>query len=137
MTKIREADNLGLREEISLEEYLQLVKPTSAKKKNKYNAIKVQDDGFTFDSKHEHARYCQLKLLYQNGDITNLELHPRWELVVEGKKIGRYTADFRYVRNGQTIVEDAKAKSKAARSRDYILRKKLVEALYNIVVTEV
>lgn len=137
MTKTREADDLGLRKEISLEEYLQLVKPTSGKKKNKYNAVKVQDDGFTFDSKHEHARYCQLKVCLQGGDIEKLELHPRWELVVNGKKIGRYTADFRYVREGKTIVEDAKAKSKAARSRDYILRKKLVEALYGIVIEEV
>ena len=45
--------------------------------------------------------------------------------MVNGKKIGRYTADFRYVDStGVAIVEDVK--SKVTRTRDYMLRKKIL-----------
>jgi hypothetical protein len=49
--------------------------------------------------------------------------------MVNGIKIGRYTADFRYVNStGVTVVEDVK--SKVTRTRDYMLRKKIL-ATYN------
>jgi len=69
--------------------------------------------------------------------ISDLELHPVYPLMVNGIKIGRYTADFRYKnQNGKTIIEDVK--SKVTRTRDYILRKKILST-YNppIIIKEI
>lgn len=91
---------------------------------NKFFAKKQIYKGKKFDSKKELGRYIYLESLFSAGTISDLELHPVFPLMVNGKKIGRYTADFRYVRNGQTIIEDVK--SKATKTRDYILRKKIL-----------
>ena len=104
---------------------------------NKYRAVKVQDDGKTFDSKREHRRYCELKNLEFGGEIERLEVHPRYDLTVLGMKIGVYTADFRYLdrRSGETIVEDVKAPP--SRTEAYQLRKKLMKAVHGIEIVEV
>lgn len=103
---------------------------------NKYNAQKQIYKGKKFDSKKELGRYIYLESLFAQGTIKNLELHPVFPLMVNGKKIGRYTADFRYKRNGVTIIEDVK--SKITKTRDYILRKKIL-ATYSppIHITEI
>lgn len=100
---------------------------------NKYGAKKTEVDGITFDSKREATRWQQLRLLERAGAIAGLVRQVRFELIVNDVKIGRYTADFEYVENGQRVVEDAKG---AARSRDYILRKKLMLAIYGIEIKE-
>lgn len=124
-------------EEMSLEEYLNmLVKPAKrGNKHNKYNAQKTVVDGITFDSLAESRRYQYLKTWSGSGEITSLTCHPRWELCVNGKKISRYTADFSYILDGKLVVEDVK--SSPTRTRDYIIRKKLMDAIYNIQITEV
>jgi len=91
---------------------------------NKFFAKKQIYKGKKFDSKKELGRYIYLESLFTSGTISDLELHPVFPLMVNGKKIGRYTADFRYIRNGTTIIEDVK--SKATKTRDYILRKKIL-----------
>ena len=96
---------------------------------NKYNAIKCEYKGIKFDSKKELRRYLELEILVKNNYIANLEIHPRFDLMVNGVKIGRYTADFRYLdQSGVSVVEDVK--SKATKTRDYMLRKKIL-ATYN------
>jgi hypothetical protein len=86
---------------------------------HKYNAKKTMVDGFTFDSLAEAARYCELCLLQQAGEISDLELQPKFVLLdkftdFEGKRRRgiSYHADFRYVevKNGQIVVEDVKGK---------------------------
>tara|TARA_R100000935_G_C2825007_1_gene161802 strand:- start:178 stop:501 length:324 start_codon:yes stop_codon:yes gene_type:complete len=92
---------------------------------NKYNAKKQVYKGLKFDSKKELHRYLVLEKLEKGKIIFNLELHPQYPLMVNGIKIGRYTADFRYLNDkGETIVEDVK--SKITRTRDYVLRKKIL-----------
>ena len=56
--------------------------------------------------------------------------------MVNGVKIGRYTADFRYKKGSDVIVEDVK--SRATKTRDYVLRKKIL-ATYDptVIITEV
>ena len=69
--------------------------------------------------------------------IYDLEIHPVFPLLVNGIKIGRYTADFKYKNaNGEEVVEDVK--SKITKTRDYMLRKKIL-ATYNppIVISEI
>ena len=105
--------------------------------KNKYNAIKQTYKGLKFASKKELHRYLVLEKMLSDKSITNLELHPMYPLMVNGIKIGRYTADFRYKnQSGETIIEDVK--SKATKTRDYIIRKKIL-ATYNppIIIKEI
>ena len=105
--------------------------------KNKYNAKKQIYKGIKFDSKKELARYLILEQMQNKNYISNLEIHPVFPLMVNSKKIGRYTADFRYNNNkGEVVIEDVK--SKATITRDYRLRKKILET-YNppIYITEV
>ena len=96
---------------------------------NKFNAKKQIYKGLKFDSKKELHRYLVLEKLLKGKAISNLELHPVYPLMVNGIKIVRYTADFRYIDStGQTVVEDVKAK--ITKTRDYMLRKKIL-ATYN------
>lgn len=105
-------------------------------KKSKYNAVKTEVDGITFDSKIESKRYANLKLLERAGVIENLKLQPRF-LLQEGftynghkeRKI-EYVADFQYDRNGQTVVEDVKG----MKTEVYKLKRKLFLYKYRDIV---
>ena len=69
---------------------------------NKYRNKKVQVDMYVFDSIRESQRYKELKLLERAGEISNLELQPRFLLQDSFKKNGKtyrkieYIADFSY-----------------------------------------
>ena len=96
------------------------------KSKSKYYAKKVEYDGIVFDSKLEGARYKILKQMQDRGEISELEVQVPYECVVEGKKICKYFADFRYRCGGDVMVED----TKGIITQVFRLKKKLVEALY-------
>ena len=100
---------------------------------SKYSAIKTEVDGFIFASKREAKRYSELKLAERNGDISNLELQPKFPLIVNGKKVATYIADFRYTERGEVVIED----SKGFRTAIYRLKKKMVEAQYGVEIIEV
>ena len=94
---------------------------------NKYGAKKVRQDGYTFDSKLEAARYNHLKELEDQGLISDIEVHPPFACVVNDKKVCLYKADFKYKNiNGNEIIED----TKGMQTPMFRLKKKLVEALY-------
>tara|TARA_Y100000401_G_scaffold116933_1_gene124018 strand:+ start:2056 stop:2373 length:318 start_codon:yes stop_codon:yes gene_type:complete len=94
--------------------------------RNKYRAVKTEVDGIMFDSKREAARYMVLVLLERQKKISNLELQPKFDCIVNEKKICSYRADFRYFTANGCVVEDVKGVKTAV----YRLKKKLVEALY-------
>lgn len=98
----------------------------------KYGNKKTEIDGFMFDSKREAARYVELKYLESAGLIADLELQPKFPCVVNGKKVCEYRADFKYTQDGQPIIEDVKG----FRTKEYRIKKKLVEALYGIEIKE-
>lgn len=102
---------------------------------NKYYAKKTVVGGIRFDSLREARRYQELLLLEHAGQITGLRRQVRYDLVVNGVKIGRYTADFIYAENGNNVVEDVKSPA-TKKARDYILRKKLMLALFDIAIKE-
>ena len=104
-------------------------------KPSKYRNIKVECDGLHFDSKAERDRYLALKLLERGGQIHTLILQPRFDLIVNGEKIGFYRADFQYIESatGEQIVEDVKG----VRTPVYRLKRKLMKAIYGIQVREV
>lgn len=99
---------------------------------NKYRAQRVNVDGHNFHSKAEAARYGQLKQLERAGAINRLELQPKYAIIVNGKHVCNYFADFRYREYGREVVEDVKG----VRTDVYKIKKKLVEALYNITILE-
>lgn len=111
--------------------------PPPPKKQNKYRAVRTLVDGILFASKKEARRYGELKLLAAAGAVRDLRLQPKYPLVVNGVKIGRYTGDFLYldVAAGREVLEDVK--SPASRTEAYALRKKLLLALYGLEITEV
>jgi hypothetical protein len=114
--------------------------PQQAKppKRSKYRAEPTEIDGHRFASMREANRYAALKLEQQAGAISGLALQPQFSLCVTAPTgvsvtIGRYIADFRYVRNGAEIIEDAKG----MRTPVYELKKKHVEVQYGIRISEV
>ena len=102
-------------------------------RRNKYNAKKTVVDNITFASEREAGRYQVLKLLQMAGKIRGLELQPEFKFSIEGKHIFKYRADFAYFDGSRRIIED----SKGFRTREYILKKKIVEAAYHITIQEV
>ena len=101
-------------------------------KRSKYGAVKTTVDGIRFDSKKEAARYGVLKLLLRAGKITNLLRQPEFPITINGVKCGKYVADFSYVEGGKHVVEDVKGMKTAV----YKLKKRIVEAMYSIRITE-
>ena len=99
---------------------------------SKFGSVKTKVDGITFDSKKEAARYTDLKLLLKAGEISDLELQPTYAMIVNGRKICSYRADFRYKENGKQIVED----SKGFRTPVYRIKVKLMRACYGIEICE-
>lgn len=103
----------------------------------KYNNIKCNG----YDSIREYNRAKTLKLLAKQGIISNLEEQVKYELVPSQKGKGmkvieravHYIADFQYTKDGETIVED----SKGVKTKDYIIKRKLMLYVYGIRVNEV
>lgn len=63
-----------------------------------------------FPSRSEHLRAVALIQMQLHGEISQIKFHPRYDLIVEGRKICAYEADVSYVdRAGKQIIEDTKA----------------------------
>tara|TARA_Y100000816_G_scaffold203866_1_gene150253 strand:- start:139 stop:474 length:336 start_codon:yes stop_codon:yes gene_type:complete len=108
------------------------------KKYNKYKAIKTKIDNITFDSKKEARRYTELKQMQKIGVIKELQCQPRIPLVVNGKQIGHYVGDFKYLDKltNTYILEDVK--TEATKTPIYRLKKKILETYKPpIIITEV
>lgn len=107
------------------------------KKRNKYGAVKVHAHGIKFDSKKEHKRYGELKLLVKAGEIQSFTHQVPFVYLHDGKKIFRYIADYVIVNNdGSRRVEDVKGfdkKTQKFRTTPlFNLKKKLIEAQHKI-----
>ena len=108
----------------------------------KYGNQKITIDNLTFDSIREYTRWSELKLLERAHEISNLERQKKFVLIPKqtsktGKVLEReccYIADFVYRdKNGALVVEDAKG----ARTREYIIKRKLMLYVHKIRVQEV
>lgn len=104
-------------------------------KPSKYNNKKTIIDGITFASKAEGIRYSQLKMLKKAGEIQNIDRQPRFKYLDRtGKKtLFTYVADFAYERDGKLVIEDVKG----FRTKEYILKKKLIEDRFGIEIIEI
>ena len=127
--------------------------------RTKYHSRKVIRDGETFDSIKEYRRFCELSLLVRAGAITELKRQVEFELLPaqfediptgeiyrQGERKGqpkykrvcveksvKYVADFVYKENGKYIVED----TKGFKTKDYILKRKMMLYFHNIKIKEV
>lgn len=118
----------------------------------KYGNRKIEVNGITFDSVKEANRYRELLLLERAGTIQNLELQKKFVLIPaqreftneidkkgnfkKGKLLERecaYIADFCYIENNRYVVED----TKGFRTKDYIIKRKLMLKEYGIRITEI
>lgn len=105
-----------------------------------------------FDSQKEARRYDELAALERAGKIRDLRLQVDFTLQEaytdgEGRRVRaiRYRADFTYVRVKETIgeytfrdqlvVEDVK--SRATRTKEFIMKRKLMKERFNIDIQEV
>lgn len=109
---------------------------------SKYKNRKISYNGESYDSVKEYRRHDELKLLQRAGKISCLERQVKFELIpsqkLGGKVVERacsYIADFVYVKDGETIVEDVK--SKATKTPEYIIKRKLMLFLNGIRIKEV
>lgn len=125
-------------------------------RRRKYGNTKITVDGIQFDSKREAARYQELKLLERAGVISFLQRQTKFQLIpdqhapsnavyTKGPRKGQrkpgkllehecsYIADFCYIKNGETVVEDAKG----YRTEVYRIKKKLMLERYGIQIREV
>jgi hypothetical protein len=107
--------------------------PPDKPKRSKYGAVKTVVDGITFDSKAEARRYGELKLLEKAKYIRSLMLQPVFEFTVRDKAVFKYVADFTYLEGTTAVIEDVKGMKTAV----YRLKKKLIEAQFDIKITEV
>lgn len=120
---------------------------------NKYGSKKVEIDGIVFDSKKEAKRCSELLLLERAGAIQGLNRQVKYVLIPEqrepdtiGKRGGRkpgkllerecaYIADFVYFDHelGKIVVED----TKGFRTKDYIIKRKLMLFRHGIQIKEI
>ena len=109
-----------------------------------YNRHVRTSDGIVHDSQREANRWIELKLLERAGQITNLNRQVKFVLIPKqveqvGKKVKvlerevSYIADFVYNENGQTVVED----SKGFRTKDFVIKRKLMLYIHKIKIREV
>ena len=96
--------------------------------RQKFNAQPTEVDGIRFASKREARYYGMLKIRQNLGEIERLELQPKYEVTVNGKRICTYIADFRF--NDLTLNKRRVIDVKGCKTQVYRLKKKLVEALY-------
>ena len=91
-------------------------------------------EGIVFHSKREMIRWQELLLCERAGEITGLERQVEFPVKIGRKVVFRWFADFVYydVKTKKRIVED----SKGHKTDVYKLKKKCVEAAYNITITE-
>ena len=122
---------------------------------NKFNAKKMVTPEGTFDSRKEHRRWCELKLLERAGKISDLQRQVTFELIPTQReespgvyKAGpqkglpkpgdiieqgcRYVADFVYQQDGKTVVEDCKG----YRTEGYKIKRKLMLWVHGISIKE-
>lgn len=111
-----------------------------AQRGSKYGNKKVEVNGIVFDSKKEARRWLELDMLAKAGEIQNLQRQVPYLLIpsqsVDGKVVERavsYVADFVYKQDGKTVVED----TKGHKTKDYILKRKMMLFFYGVQIREV
>ena len=128
---------------------------------NKFGAKRITDPntGYTFDSKAEFIRWCELRLLERAGKISDLKRQVKYDLIPAqyeryariSEKTGKhlkdgmrcvekevsYLADFVYTLNGKVVVEDVKGYRKGTAYDVFTIKRKLMLWVHGIKIQEV
>lgn len=120
-------------------------------RRNKYGARKVTKNGLIYDSKKEARRAAFLETLEKAGVIRDLRRQVKFVLIPTqrepdtigprgGKRPGKvierecsYIADFVYIEKGETVIED----TKGVRTKEYIIKRKLMLERFGIRIKEI
>lgn len=119
-----------------------------------HNNVTVTSDGIKHASQKEATRWCELKLLERAGKISDLQRQVEFELIPcqyetyerfskRGERLGEglrvaerrcvYVADFVYTEDGKKVVED----TKGMRTKEYVIKRKLMLYIHHIKIKEV
>ena len=121
--------------------------------RSKYGNKKARHAGIVFDSRRERNRYIILSSMEKAGEISDLRMQVSFELIpavyetveqqlkTKVKKVEKcvqrathYIADFVYKdKDGKIVVEDAKG----MKTKEYMLKKKMMRAFLDIEIKEV
>ena len=110
--------------------------------RNKFNAKRIVTEHGTFDSKKEYAYFkrlqIQMKASNPSDRVTDIQTQVRFDIEVNGKRIGFYKLDFQ-VTYADGIIEcvDVKGFKKGCAYQMFRIKKKLVEAIYGIEIIEI
>jgi hypothetical protein len=103
----------------------------------KYKNIKTVINGINFDSKKEANYYGILKIKQKANLIDSFQMQVKYDLKVNGIKIGFYKADFVTFRGG-VVLEVIDVKSEMTKKLPvYRLKKKLIKAIYGFDIVEI
>lgn len=106
-----------------------------AKYGNKKTTRVVNGEIVEFDSRKEAHHFDELYLLLKAKKISELRLQPHFPLMEKQVHDGKtycavsYNADFQYVENGKTIVEDVKSEA-TAKDKTYRVKVKWFLSIY-------
>ena len=111
-------------------------------KSSKFNNVKSEIDGHTFDSNKEAEFYGSLKIKKNAGLIKDFKMQVQYDILVNNIHIAYYYLDFK-IENNDGSFEYIDIKGKDKKSNKFIktgvfaLKKRLVEAIYHIKITMV
>ena len=98
----------------------------------KYGNRKTIVGSSVFRSKREAEAFTLLQAREHIGEIQQLRREVEYNLVVNGIHVCDYRADFTYLENGRLVVADAKGH----KTKDYILKRKLMHAVHGVQILE-
>ncbi len=98
----------------------------------KFGNVPSVIDGIRFDSKKEAEYYGKLKMRLRAGELSRIACHVPYPLIVNGKLITTYEADFvLYFADGRQIVQDVKGKATEGLPV-FKIKRALMLAIHNI-----
>ncbi|MBR0133413.1 MAG: DUF1064 domain-containing protein [Lachnospiraceae bacterium] len=106
---------------------------------SKYKNNRVSTPYGEFDSGKEYNRFLVLYSKERSGKIKDLQRQVSFELVpaqkgpTRSERAVRYVADFVYVQDGKTVVEDVKG----YKTPEYVIKRKLMLSVHGIEIKEV
>ena len=111
-------------------------------KSSKFNNTKVEIDEHIFDSIKEGEFYGSLKIKKKAGLIKDFKIQVQYDILVNNIHIAYYYLDFQ-IENNDGSFEYIDIKGRDKKSNKFIktgvfaIKKRLVEAIYNIKITMV
>ena len=94
-------------------------------------------DGIYFPSKKEGRRYLELRMLEKSKEITDLRVHFRHHIEIGKHHITIYEDDFSYWKDGRFIIEDVKGRKSGPAYEMFRIKKRLMEAVNDLIITEI